>query len=148
MTRTTMRLVGNYVDLGKIRLGNSQTLHWSSLSTDALPNIPYGTVIEMSITYDQIDYVSGEGGIVWATYDPYQAETVRNALDAQRITSDVQERPLGRGCLYVLQVRDQRQLRAAMDFIWRDETGLELRPDWWYPAGAQNQSFEKWVEGL
>jgi len=30
---------------------------------------------------------------------------------------------------------------------WREPSGLRLQPDWWYPVGAENESFNKWING-
>lgn len=92
------------------------------------------------------DYLSIARGIVWATYDARQADTVQAALQAQRIVCEVRQESLEGECLYLLHVPVQEEVEPAMDFIWRDPAGLRLRPDWSYPDGAENESFKRWVE--
>jgi hypothetical protein len=89
---------------------------------------------------------TGAPGIVWATYDLRQAETVQAALQAQRVVCEISQKGAGDKCLYVLRVARQHEAEAAQDFIWRDPAGLRLRPDWSYPEGAENESFKKWIE--
>jgi hypothetical protein len=86
-------------------------------------------------------------GIAWATYDRRQAETVQAALQAQRIPCQVWQEDLAGTRLYLLHVPLLEKVEAARDFIWRDPSGLRLRPDWSYPPGAANESFLKWLEG-
>nr|NIV94874.1 hypothetical protein [candidate division KSB1 bacterium] len=69
-------------------------------------------------------------------------------LLAQSIACEVHEQPLEAGRLYVLRVSEPRKVGEAMDFIWRDDTGLKLLPDWTYPAGGENESFQKWVNEM
>jgi hypothetical protein len=98
------------------------------------------------ITHDECEYLDGAGGIVWATYDRYQAEIIQSALLAQKIACELQETSLTEARRYLLHVAGHDKVEAALDFIWRDQSGLRLRPDWWYPAGSVNESFRKWVE--
>jgi hypothetical protein len=39
------------------------------------------------------------------------------------------------------------ELTDAVDFIWREASGLRLQPDWHYPMGSANDSFDKWING-
>jgi hypothetical protein len=68
-------------------------------------------------------------------------------LQAQQIAGELREILLQENELYVLHVRDPAKAEAAMDFIWRDPSGLRLQPDWRYPAGAANESFLRWTKG-
>jgi hypothetical protein len=104
--------------------------------------------MEKRIIYEQDDYLTGENGIVWATYQHYQAEILKDTLLAQNIACEVYEQPLENGRLYLLRVPEPRKVEEAMDFIWRDDTGLKLQPDWSYPAGAENESFQRWVKDI
>ena len=45
-------------------------------------------------------------------------------------------------------IPEAREVATAVDFIWREPGGLRLQPDWWYPAGAENESFDKWINGI
>ena len=129
MTAKTIKVSGCYDDLGRIRLADTKTLEWRDLCTAALPNIPYGTDVEVVVTYEEIDYLNGRNGIVWATHDRYQADAIHDALRVQDLLSSVDERPMGNKSLYLLRVENSRKADAAMDFIWRDDSGLILRPD-------------------
>lgn len=90
---------------------------------------------------------SGKDGIVWATYNPKQAEVIRNALLAQHIHAEIMEQARCAKILHLVSVMDPADTEAAIDFIWRSESGLVLKPDWNYPAGECNKSFERWVSG-
>jgi len=92
-------------------------------------------------------YPTGNDGTVWATYDLRQAETIRNALVAQHIGCTLKETILRRNTLYLLKVDDAMELAEAMEFIWRSPSGLCLQPDWHYPMGSENKSFNKWING-
>ncbi|NIR50154.1 hypothetical protein GWO43_16765, partial [candidate division KSB1 bacterium] len=70
-------LRGSYQDAGKIELEKGIILEWNSQNTNLLPRVPYGTVVEVSIRFEERDYLNGTDGIVWATYDLRQAEIIR-----------------------------------------------------------------------
>jgi len=124
------------------------TLNWNHLSNAVLPRIPYGTGLEVTLAYEDVDYLQGTNEIVWATYHLRQAETIKAALLVQSIGCEVKEQSLPGARLYVLCIPQTTEVAAAVDFIWRDSSGLRLQPDWWYPAGAENESFEKWINGM
>jgi len=44
-------------------------------------------------------------------------------------------------------ISEAREVAAAVDFIWREPSGLRLKPDWSYLAGAENESFQRWIKG-
>ena len=114
----------------------------------ALLPIPYGTRLEVTLTYDEVDYLHGSNGVVWATYDLRQAEIIKAALLAQSIACEVREQSLPGAQLHLLCITEAHEISAAVDFIWREPSGLRLQPDWWYPAGAENASFSKWLNGM
>ncbi len=148
MSANTLTLSGTYVDAGKIRLASGKILAWEDLgAATAAPNAPFGTNMKVTIVLDVPDYLHGSEGAVWATYDREQAEIVLGALQAQQIAGELREILLQENELYVLHVRDPAKAEAAMDFIWRDPSGLRLQPDWCYPAGAVNESFLRWTKG-
>jgi hypothetical protein len=76
-----------------------------------------------------------------------QAETIKAALLAQSMVCEMREQTLSGTRLYLLCIPEAREVAAAVDFIWREPNGLRLQPDWWYPAGAENESFKKWING-
>jgi hypothetical protein len=156
MPANTFTLSGTYIDAGKIRLPSGKILEWDDLGAPL--NVPYGTEMEVTIVLEAPDYLHGSEGAIWATYDREQAEIVQGALQSQQIASELREVflqdpafPLKelkeRAGLYVLHVRDPAKAEAAMDFVWRDPSGLRLQPDWCYPAGAANESFLRWTKG-
>lgn len=148
MPKITSTVNGLYLDEGEIKLVNGMTLHWNQISTAAPPSIPYGVGIEVTVAYEEADYLKGSAGIVWATYHLQQAETIQAALLAQSITSELREQRLPGARLYLLCVIEADEVRAAVDFIWREPGGMRLKPDWEYPAGAANESFNKWINGV
>ncbi len=145
MPRKSIKFSGSYIDLGKIELANNKILKWYDLSAEAPPAMPYGTRVEMTLSYEQTDYFNGENGIVWATHDIHQAEVICGTLRAQDIACEIQEKRLNESRLHLIRIAHSEKIAAAVDFIWRDDTGLKLRPDWNYPAGTANESFQRWV---
>ena len=99
------------------------------------------------LSLDPRGYPTGKDGTVWATFDLWQAEIVRNTLLAQHIACELGDMKLDGKTLNLLRVADERGLEEAMDFIWRDKGGLRLMPDWSYPKGSPNRSFEQWLSG-
>lgn len=104
--------------------------------------------LELVLSLDTNGHPSGKDSIVWATYDLRQAEIIRNALLTQRISCGQREMKLDGKMLHLLHVADEGELNEAMDFIWRDSSGLRLKPDWKYPEGTVNKSLEGWLSGL
>lgn len=145
MPKQSSTLSGFYQDQGVIQLENRSKMEGRQITNAALPAIPYGTRLEVTVTYEEVDYLHGSNGVAWATYHLRQAETIQAALLAQSISCEVREQSLSGARLYLLCITDAREVAAAVDFIWRDPGGLRLQPDWWYPAGAENASFNKWI---
>jgi hypothetical protein len=112
-----------------------------------LPELPQGTPIDIDISIDEQTLISGEYGIVWATWDLRQAEVLQNALLAQEITSVMGKIELDEAVLLLIIIDNGEDAIEAMNFIWRKEDGLRLKPDWTYPDGEPNKSFEKWLNG-
>jgi hypothetical protein len=76
----TIELSGVYKDMEIIQMNNGKILEWSNLIDDNdAPIIPFGTKIEISLTYNDADFLKGSNGIVWATYSRFQVETIKNA---------------------------------------------------------------------
>ena len=146
MPANTLTVVGTYIDAGKIRLTSGKVLEWNDLDPqEAPPSIPYGTKTQVTIVHEAPDFLHGERGFIWATYNRDQAEIVHAALQAQQIACELRE-ILMNGCrLFVVQVADADKIEEAIDFVWRDAGGLKLVPDWSYPAGAVNESFLRWL---
>ncbi|HPR27226.1 hypothetical protein [Lentimicrobium sp.] len=132
---------------GEIVLHPGISVFWQSLSNKNIPDLPKGTPLEFSITLDEKVLLSGYKGIVWATCYQRQAEVILNALLAQNIPSVIGRLELEDQRLLLIKIHDINDVAEAMDFIWRKEDGLRLKPDWTYPDGEPNQSFEKWLNG-
>jgi hypothetical protein len=132
---------------GEIVLHPGISVSWKSLSDNTLPDLPEGTLLEIEISFKEHILVSGKGGIVWATFDFRQAEVITNALFAQNISSKIGKIEMDEGALLLIKIDNDKDIDEAMDFIWRIESGLRLKPDWSYADGEPNKSFEKWLNG-
>ncbi len=148
MLKRLYQLTGVYRDLGKIYLADKTILEWGHLSGEVPPNIPFGTVVELSIQYEERDYLNGSESIIWATYDLRQAEIIRDALLTQRISCEIKNESLKTSKLHLLHVSNAEDIQSAIDFVWREKSGMRLKPDWVYPAGTENESFNKWINGI
>lgn len=95
--------------------------------------------------YAERKYLSGKDGIVWATYGKRQSEIIHNALLAQDIHSEISKDFIENNDLFLIKVTDQADVKNALNFIWKSSTGLRLKPDWYYPYGTSNTSFEHWL---
>lgn len=131
---------------GDIVLHPGFSISWESLSNKILPELPAGTPLNIDISLDECTLLSGEYGIVWATHDLRQAEVICNALLAQNIASAIKRIDLEKGSLLLLRIDNAKDASEAIDFIWRKEGGLRLKPDWTYPDGEPNTSFDKWLK--
>ncbi|NTW24266.1 MAG: hypothetical protein HGA37_06175 [Lentimicrobium sp.] len=132
---------------GEIILHPGISVSWKSLSDNTLPDLPEGTPLDIEISFKEHILVSGKGGIVWATFDFRQAEVITNALLAQSISSVTGNIVLDEGKLLLIKIDNDKDIEEALDFIWRKEGGLRLKPDWTYADGEPNMSFEKWITG-
>lgn len=132
---------------GKIVLDHSRAINWKELSETNFPQLPIGSRIELTISFDENDFLSGRDGIVWATYDLRQAEIIQNTLIAQHINCEVKMIVIQAQDLFLVIITNEKELNVVADFIWRGESGLRLKPDWSYPPGTANKSFEQWLNG-
>jgi hypothetical protein len=139
--------IGIFNPDGEIVLHPGISISWKSLSNKSLPELPSGTPVNIEISLNEHALLSGEYGIVWATFNLRQAEVLSNALLAQSITARIGKVELEEGDLLLLKIDNDQDIGEAMDFIWRKEDGLRLKPDWAYADGDSNKSFEKWLNG-
>lgn len=102
--------------------------------------------VQISVTTDENEFLSGRNGIVWATFNVRQADVIRNALLAQSIFSELKNMSVQNLVIFFIQVK-LSDIVAAQNFIWKSESGLRLKPDWSYPKDAANKSFELWLIG-
>ena len=143
-----IELSGVYKDIEIIKMDNGKILEWFSLIVDIdAPLIPFGTKIEISLTYNDADFLKGSKGIVWATHSQFQVETIQNALLVQNVFSEIRISNLNEKRLYLIIIQDQEEKEKAIDFIWREDSGLRLKLDWQYSSNKENESFNKWLSG-
>jgi len=147
MVVKTIQQTGSYRDIGSVQLSSIKSVRWGDINGKVPPRIPFGTKVEITVAYDERDFLNGEDGIVWATYDPLQSETICGALRVQHITCDAEQLELGEWLLHLIKVPRKAEAQSAINFIWRDAAGMRLQPDWWYPANTENLSFKKWLNG-
>jgi hypothetical protein len=122
----TLQQNGSYQDIGMVRLTGTKSLNWEDIDGETPPRIPFGTQIEITVSYHEHDFLNGVDGIVWATYDPLQAETIRGALLVQHISFEAQQLKLDEWLLHLIKVINPDEAQSAIDFIWRDASGMRL----------------------
>ena len=148
-----LKAKGTYYAEGEIVLNPLKTIRWKELSDKNPPQLPNGMSIDLSISFDENNFLSGTDGIVWATYDSRQAEIIQDTLLAQHINCEIKkislEPELGLELknMFLIFITNEREIKMAIDFIWKSDGGLRLKPDWSYPSGETNKSFEQWLSG-
>ncbi len=148
MVKKSIKVVGFYRGIGLIQVGHNKTIQWDSIcGKHKPPLIPFGTRISIELNYNDYEFLSGKDGVVWATYNLHQAEMIRDSLFIQMLPSHITEIQMDDFRMYQIIVPEKSHISQAMDFIWRSNDGLRLQPDWAYPVGESNASFEKWMNG-
>lgn len=142
-----LKTKGTYYAEGEIVLNPLKTLHWKDLSNQSPVHLPNGSTIELLISFDENNFLSGTDGVVWATYDLRQAEIIQSTLLVQHINSEIKKFSIENVKLFLIIITDQMETKVASDFIWKSDYGLRLKPDWNYPDGEINKSFEQWLSG-
>ena len=142
-----LTIKGILSDTGKIEFETEKTVYWNDLTDEPLPNLPFGSSLYITISFDEDEFISGKDGIVWATYFSRQAEIIRNALLALQINSEIHEIQSSNETMLLIKVTSKKEINDAVDFIWRGSSGLRLKPDWSYAEGETNKSFELWLSG-
>jgi hypothetical protein len=142
-----LTIKGIYTSPGKIELNNLKMIDWKDLSEEKPPELPFGSRIDLTISFEAGDFLSGKYGIVWASYDSRQVDIIQSALLAQQINSELKKISLNGHELIMIKIPNETEINIAMDFIWRTSTGLRLKPDWSYPEGETNKSFQQWLNG-
>jgi hypothetical protein len=84
---------------------------------------------------------------VWATFDLRQAEIIQNSMLAQQINSEIKSIDLVEKETFLISILDTNDVKDAIDFIWKSNSGLRLKPDWNYTEDERNESFEQWLSG-
>lgn len=132
---------------GEIFLNSLRSIHWKDLSDNIQPNLPDPLRVELSISFDENEFLSGRNGIVWGSYDLRQAEIIQSSLLAQNINSAISKIESSFKSIYLIRILLIEDVTAAKDFIWENDGGLRLKPDWTYADGEANKSFELWLNG-
>jgi hypothetical protein len=142
---------GIYNPNGEILIDSMKSLNWKDFTEKNPPNLPVGTSVDVSISIDENDFISGKYGIVWATYNLRQAEVVVDTLLAQNINCEIEtvnlEPEPELKSMFLISVTNESDTYTAVDFVWKNSSGLRLKPDWTYPQGETNNSFEQWLNG-
>ncbi len=148
MTHLMIRLQGIYTNIGRIELESGKYISWYQISDEDPPRIPFGSSIEITFCFEEMDLINGKNGIVWATYDVRQAEIIRDTLISQNINVNLNTKTIGAYKLHLLIVTNISDIDAALNFVWRDRSGLRLKPDWHYKSGQENESFNRWINNF
>ena len=138
---------GIFNEGGEIVLNTNKTIHWADLSDINPPHLPSGTTIDLSISSDENIFLSGLNKIVWATYDLRQAEIIQSTLIAQHINCEVKTITIKNENMFLISINNENETEDAINFIWKSNDGLRLKPDWYYGKGKLNRSFEQWLSG-
>ena len=138
---------GIFNEEGEIVLSTTKTIHWADLSDINPPHLPSGTTIDLSISSDENIFLSGLNKIVWATYDLRQAEIIQSTLVAQHINCEVKTITIKNENMFLISINSENETNDAINFIWKSNDGLRLKPDWHYGKGELNKSFEQWLSG-
>lgn len=123
---------------GKLLIGNIQNEDHSNETSSKID-------MELTVSVDVNKLITGIYGIVWATKSICQAEIICNALKVQKIEVEIINAGLSKKNMYLLRVAREEDIKPVLDFIHNDIGGLRLKPDWNYPEGERNQSFEQWI---
>ena len=142
-----LKVKGIYDENGKILLDSTRVLSWNSLTEKNQPKLDFGTNIDISLSIDENIFLSGKNGVVWATYDSRQADIIQSTLLAQQINCEIKKISLETEVIFLIVITNQNEVIDAIDFIWKSDSGLRLNPDWSYPNGSKNKSFEQWLHG-
>jgi hypothetical protein len=132
---------------GKITLKSINIINWANITENTPPLFKEGSSINLSISFDENIFLSGINGIVWATYDLRQAEIIQSSLIAQHIHCEVKTLKLEKENFFLISINNENETKDAIDFIWKSNDGLRLKPDWNYGKGVTNKSFEQWLIG-
>ncbi len=142
-----LKVKGIYAENGKILLDSMRILSWNSFTEKNQPKLDFGTNIDISLSIDENIFLSGKNGVVWATYDSRQADIIQSTLLAQQINCEIKKISFEIEAIFLIVITNQNEVIDAIDFIWKSNSGLRLKPDWSYPDNSNNKSFEQWLNG-
>ncbi len=139
------RLGGRSKKTVKIILPQTESLNCNSIEEENSNQPSSGINVEFSVLMDLNKLISGIDGYVWATWDSQQAEIISNALRVQNIELEIVKIEHENKAMYLIKVTKEEDIMNVIDFIQNEKSGLNLRPDWTYPEGERNESFDKWI---
>ena len=142
-----IKVKGTCMNDGRVVFETNDFIECSGLILTQPAQLPDECRVEVTVSYDEEDFLSGKNGIVWATYDIRQAEILHRALLAQDINTEIKKTELEKRELFLIKVTGMYDQGEAIDFIWKNESGLNLKPDWTYSENEINKSFEQWLSG-
>lgn len=140
-----LNIRGRINERGEIVFQQGKSLQGNIQNKVEIPQTLSGINIELTVSIDVNNLISGIDGYVWATKNICQAEIIFNALKVQKIEVEIVKVDLDKNSLYLIKVNREDDTKKVIDFIQNDASGLRLKPDWNYPEGERNQSFEQWI---
>jgi hypothetical protein len=140
-----IKIKGTLNNKGEIVFRSGKQFLPDTLYQETEPGLPIEIIIEVSVTIGLNNLISGIDGFVWATKDICQADIIINALKVQNIEAEIVNTENENGGLYFIKVFREEDIKTVIEFIQNDSSGLRLKPDWNYPDGEPNQSFEQWI---
>jgi hypothetical protein len=140
-----LKIKGVLNNNGEIVLKNGKQFLPDTLYPETEPGFPIEIIVEVSVSVGLNKLISGIDGFVWATKDACQADIIINSLTVQHIEAEIVHTGNDNDGLYFIKVFREEDIKTAIDFIQNDKSGLRLKPDWHYPDGERNQSFEQWL---
>lgn len=142
-----LKTKGIYNEGGEVVINSVKRIRWNDISEEIPPQLPVGTSVNLEMTLDENEFLSGKNGIVWATYDSRQAEIIQSTLLAQQINCEINNISFDNEDLFLIIITNKIEVQDAIDFIWKNNDGLRLKPDWHYSKGEINKSLEQWLSG-
>ncbi|HSH20555.1 MAG TPA: hypothetical protein VLA03_08880 [Draconibacterium sp.] len=137
---------GTFNKNGEIVLRQDNNLNILAVNDKYLPLSPSVVKIEISVSIDLNDLISGFDGFIWATKNSRQAEIICNAIKVQNIELEIIKVKHENTDLYLIRVLNINDVKTVVNFLQNDKSGLRLKPDWTYPDGETNHSFEQWID--
>lgn len=130
---------------GEVVFQRGKPLPLKTLYQQQTLQLPVEISIELSVTVGLNSLISGTDGFVWATKDICQVEIISNALKIQHVETEIISTESNKIPIFLIKVNREEDINEVIDFIQNDKSGLRLKPDWDYPEGERNQSFEQWI---
>lgn len=140
-----LKIKGTINKEGEVVFQFGKQLPLRTLYNQQIVHMPVEICLELSVTIGLNSLISGIDGIVWATKNVCQADIISNSLKIQNIESEIIQTQIDKVLINMIKVNREEDVKIAIDFIQNDKSGLRLKPDWDYPSGERNESFEQWL---